>query len=275
MTDRRMTPANERAALAGWGGPDAAPLQGRTVPGEAARVAVPLADLCASPDGPRDRQLLWGEGVTVIDRHQGWAFLQAARDGYCGYIPEAALGPPRKATHRVTAPATHVYAEARVQARDLAALSCGSLLAVDGVEGSFARTDDGYVPLAHLRAIEAVFTDPVAVAEMFLGTPYLWGGNSRWGLDCSALVQAAWLACGRPCPGDSDLQQALGVALPEAEPLRRGDLIFWRGHVALVVDEARLIHATGHVMATVHEDIAATVARIASQGKPVVARRRP
>ncbi|MFO0514845.1 MAG: NLP/P60 hydrolase, partial [Rhodobacterales bacterium] len=121
MTDRRLTPANARAALASLRGIVDAP---RYVAGDAARVSVPLVDLDRAPSGPRDRQLLLGEGVTVIDRHEGWAFLQAAKDGYCGYVPETALGAARAATHRVIAPATHLYPQPKVQANELCALSC-------------------------------------------------------------------------------------------------------------------------------------------------------
>ena len=273
MTDRRLTPANARAALDSLRGVVDAP---RYVAGEAARVAVPLVDLDRTPDGPRDRQLLLGDGVTVIDRHQGWAFVQAAKDGYCGYVPETALGSAGAPTHRVIAPATHLYPLPKVQAHELCALSFGSLLTVTGTAERFAETPDGFVPLQHLRALADPLTDPVAVAAMFLGTPYLWGGNSRAGIDCSGLVQAALLACGKDCPGDSDLQaQSVGRTLLPEEALRSGDLIFWSGHVAMVADARRIIHATGNRMAVVFEDMAAAVTRIAAAGQPVLVRRRP
>jgi len=273
VTDRRLTPANGRAALASLRGTvDAL----HFVDGEPARVAVPLADLNRAPDGPRDRQLLLGDGVTVIDRHQSWAFVQARKDGYCGYVPEAALGAAQAPTHRVIAPATHLYPEPKVQAHELCALSFGSLLTVTGTAERFAETPDGFVPLLHLRELADPLTDPVAVAALFLGTPYLWGGNSRAGIDCSGLVQAALLACGKDCPGDSDLQaQSVGRLLQPDEALQPGDLIFWIGHVAMVADAGRIIHATGHRMAVVFEDMAAAVARIAAAGQPVLARRRP
>jgi cell wall-associated NlpC family hydrolase len=271
VTDRRLTPANDRAALESLRGIATSP---RFVPGEAARIALPLVDLCRAPAGLRDRQLLLGDSVTVIDRHDGWAFVQATKDDYCGYLPDAALGDARLPTHRVAAPATHLYPEARVQAHETAYLSFGVALAVTGQSERFAETPDGFVPMAHLRPLSDPFEDPVDVAELFLGTPYLWGGNSRAGIDCSGLVQAALLACGLPCPGDSDLQQALGVGIAADAPLRRGDLLFWAGHVAMMTDEGRLIHASGHVMATVIEPAATAIARIAATGKPVLARRR-
>ncbi len=273
MTDRRNTPANERAALGTLPGIVDAPLY---VAGDAARIAVPLADLCRAPSGARDRQLLLGDLVTVIERQDRWAFVQAGKDGYCGYLSATCLAPARAATHWVAAAATHLYPEARVQAHEIAALSFGSLLTVTGQTERFAETPDGFVPATHLRPVDHLMTDPVAVAELFLGTPYLWGGNSRAGIDCSGLVQASHLACGIACPGDSDLQaQSVGAALDPEAPLQRGDLIFWQGHVAILVDDHRVIHANGHAMATAYEGTTATIARIAAAGYPVQIRRRP
>lgn len=271
--DRRLTPANTRAALDSLRGTVQAD---RFTKGEAASLIAPVTDLLASPEGKRERQVLWGEAVTVIDRHAGWAFVQAAKDGYCGYLPEAALGPAQHPTHRVSAPATHLYDAPKVQARDLAALSFGSLVTVLEIGEKFAETPQGFIPAKHLRPLDHPFDDPVGVAELFLGTPYLWGGNSRFGLDCSGLVQAALVACGKPCAGDSDLQLTIGRELAPDEPLKRGDLIFWKGHVALVVDPETLIHANGHSMSVAYEGIAACIARvIAQEGNPVLARRRP
>jgi cell wall-associated NlpC family hydrolase len=271
--DRRLTPANDRAALDTMRDTVASP---RYVPGERATIASPLTDLCGTPGGARDRQLLFGDTVTVIDRHDGWVFLQAAKDGYCGYVAAAAIGPARAPTHRIIAPASHLYPEPRVQAHEIACLSFGARVTVTGQSERFAETPDGFVPMSHLAPVDSVMPDPVAVAELFLGTPYLWGGNSRAGLDCSGLVQAALLACGIPCPGDSDLQaRSVGVDLASDAPLQRGDLVFWTGHVAMVADATRLIHAYGHIMSTGYERIDTAVARIAATGTPILTRRRP
>jgi cell wall-associated NlpC family hydrolase len=145
----------------------------------------------------------------------------------------------------------------------------GGRVRVAGAEGAFAATPRGFVPRAHLRSGGDRPGDPAAVALRFLGVPYLWGGNSRDGLDCSGLVQAAMLACGRPCPGDSDLQRAAFAAATGAP--RRGDLLFWAGHVAMALDAATIIHANAHHMAVADEPLATAVARIgppAAQARP-------
>ncbi len=271
--DRRLTPFSGRVALRA--------LQGQInadgfTEGEAASIIAPLVDLLAQPDGARDRQVLLGDEVTVIDRQGMFSFVQARKDGYCGWIATSSLGPPSTPTHWITARASHLYTAAKVQAAEHAALPMGARVRVTATKAGFAQTPQGYIPLPHLRAIDDRPDDPVTVAETLLGSPYLWGGNSSAGIDCSGLVQGAYLACGLPCPGDSDLQQALGQPLDETESLQRGDLLFWKGHVAMVVDAARLIHANGHTMSVAYEDTSTCIARIAAQGGgPVTTRRRP
>lgn len=257
MTDPRLTPFSGRVAHRSLQGQVAA---ARFVAGEPLRVTAALTDLSATPGGARERQLLAGDAFVVIDRQEGWAFGQADRGSYCGWVGAADLGAAAAPTHRVSALATHLYPQPRVQARAGDTLSLGARVCVTGLSGTWAETPAGFVPLPHLCRLDDPAPDPVTVAEMFLGTPYLWGGNSRLGLDCSGLVQAAWLACGRDCPGDSDLQAAMGV--PVSDP-RRGDLVFWKGHVAIVTGPDRIIHANGHTMNVAHEGLAAAIARIA------------
>lgn len=249
-------------------------LQGRVqaqafVVGEPLQVTQALVDLCDGPDGVRDRQLLLGDAFLVIDRRHGWAFGQSDRGGYCGWVPEAAVGAAAAPTHWVRGLSTHVYAEPRVQAQAIMAITMGARLRVTGTQGAWAETLTGFVPAVQLAPLGAWETDPVAVAERFLGVPYLWGGNSNAGLDCSGLVQAAWRACGRECPGDSDQQRAVGRDFRGSA--RRGDLIFWQGHVAIVTAPDRIIHANGHTMDVAHEGLTAAIARI---GTDVLARRR-
>ncbi|MDV7270363.1 NlpC/P60 family protein [Thioclava sp. A2] len=271
--DRRLTPFSGRIAHR--------TLQGVVsslvfTEGEAARIIAPVTDLCAAPDGARDRQLLFGAAVLIIERRMAWTFVQAQADGYCGWVASDALGKPLEVTHRVSAAATHGYRTASIKAGEVRKLSLGATVTVFEDDGPFAVTEDAWIPRQHLRPLEAPEDDPVAVAERLLNVPYLWGGNSHDGIDCSGLVQAALMACGLACPADSDMQwAALGALLPEGAPLQRGDLLFWKGHVALACDATRLIHANGHTMSVAYEGIAEARARIdaASEGTWLGARR--
>lgn len=270
--DRRLTPATPRIAHSSLKGKVEVPV---FTDGTPMRVALPLVDLLRAPGGARERQLLLGEGFTVIDRNDGHAFGFADKDGYCGWLPDAALSRGPTPTHWVCTPGTHLYPEPKVQAREISALSLGARLAITADHGKWLETTQGFVPASHLLPLGQNLDDPVAVAESLRGTPYLWGGNSRAGIDCSGLAQLAYAACGHVIPGDSDLQQSVGAEVAPDAPQLRGDLIFWKGHVALIVDETRLIHANGHTMSVAYEGTDACIARImAQEGRPVTHRRR-
>lgn len=267
MTDRRLTPANGRVAHASLRGLIEA---GRFTRGRPARIRPPVTDLLAAPEGARDRQLLMGTPVTVLERRAGWAYVIAGDDGYCGYVATRALAPPQAATHIVTQRSSHLYSAADLKSPDRLAVSMGTRLAITGVERGFALTGEGLaIPAQHIAPLDTALPDPVAVAESLLGTPYLWGGNSAFGLDCSGLVQLCWRMAGRAAPGDSDLQaREMGEVLPDRAKLKRGDLLFWKGHVAIVVDPKRIIHANGHTMSVAYEDTAAAIERIAGASGP-------
>ncbi len=283
MTDRRITPANTRVAHISLQGTVEAE---RFVEGEWRQVAGDILPLLSAPDGIRERELLMGEGFCVLEETpDAFAFGFARRDGYVGWVFADYLAPDWPHTHRVSAPRSFWQEVPDIkQAPRIYPLSLGVRLQVVETRESWARFRlphnpdtlgpvEGWIPRAHIAPLDAPATDPVAVAETLLGTPYVWGGNSGFGIDCSGLVQASLLACAIPCPGDSDLQMSLGDAV--TGELERGDLIFWKGHVAMVVDATRIIHANANDMAVAYEDTNAAIARIAAQGGgPVLARRR-
>jgi hypothetical protein len=277
--DPRLTPARTDLAAKHLEGRIAAP---RFVIGEVREIAEPQAPLrrVPSPDAPLDTEALEGERLTVYEiTEEGWAWVQLAGDGYVGYLSSNALravGPDK--THKVVAARTLVFPGPNIKLPPMGGLPLGATLTVVRVAEPFAVTATGaFVPLRHLAPIGTNESDHVAVAERLLHAPYLWGGKTSLGLDCSALVQLALNACGLPCARDSDLQEReLGTPLPSPDlrALRRGDLMFWKGHVAIVRDRETLIHANAHHMAVTIEPIATAVERIQASGFPLTSVRR-
>ncbi|RVU15790.1 C40 family peptidase [Methylobacterium oryzihabitans] len=265
--DPRLTPARPDLADERLRGVVAAD---RYVAATPRRIRVPVAPLrrAPGPDAALDTEALQGEAVSVYEVRNGWAYAQLVQDGYVGYLPAEALGEPDPVpTHRLAALRSFVYPAPDLKRPPLAALGLGALVRVEGQEGDYARLDDGgYVFARHLAGLAETAPDHAGTAERFVGVPYLWGGRSPLGLDCSGLVQTALLAAGRAAPRDADMQErALGRPVPvrdDLSGLARGDLVFWRGHVGLMLDATRLIHANGHHMAVAIEPLAEAAARI-------------
>jgi cell wall-associated NlpC family hydrolase len=278
--DPRLTPARPDLA--------AKHLQGRVnatrfVEGVACEVIDAQAPLRRSPtpDAVLDTEALKGERVTIYETSdEGWSWGQLEADGYVGWLPSAALsvpGPP--ATHKVVASRTLVFPAPSIKSPPLESLSFGCRLAIARQVDRLAVTAaGGYVPIGHLAPAEAVEADFVATAERFLGVPYLWGGKTSLGLDCSGLVQIALTAAGIACPRDSDMQeQSLGRAFEPSTDfsnLRRGDLVFWKGHVAIVRDPTSLVHANAFHMSVAIEPLTEAIARIQLTGGDVTGVRR-
>ncbi len=231
-------------------------------------------------DAALDTELLHGDLVTVYDENEGWAWVQADRDSYVGYLSANALvssvTPP---THRVRALRTHLYPVPDFKAPPLDLLSMNSRVAVDSSDDHFARLVDGRFAVAgHLAQLDVYETDFVDVAAQFLGTPYLWGGRTSIGIDCSALIQLALQATGVDCPRDTDMQEAaLGNALADPRDhsaFTHGDLVFWRGHMGVMLDRTNLLHANVHHMAVANEPVAKVIERFEETHGPVTSVRR-
>lgn len=256
----------------------------RFVEGAPARVAVPVIALRPEPALARgiDTELLLGEQVTVFDRADGWCWVKAASDGYVGYVTADALSQIDPApTHIVTVARTFLYPEPELRKPHLTTLSMGSRIHVAGeaeVRGNhYVVLEDGTAIFArHVQPIGACDgADYVEIAARFLETPYLWGGRSGLGIDCSGLVQLAMLMTGRQAPRDTDMQAAgLGEAIDRTE-IRRGDLVFWKGHVAIFEDPQTILHANGHSMTVARENFDAAVERIGSLYQQPTGYRRP
>jgi Bacterial dipeptidyl-peptidase Sh3 domain/NlpC/P60 family len=279
--DPRITPARRDLAAKHLAGVVDAQ---RFVEGKAYEIGTAQAPVRKAPthDAELLTEALKGERATIYDiSEDGWAWGQLSGDGYVGFVPASALcasGPPP--THKVTAPRTFVFPGPSIKLPPVETLSFGCQLVIARIDGLFAMTaSGGHVPVFHLVPVETMEADFVAVAERFLGTPYLWGGKSSLGIDCSGLVQLALAACGILCPRDTDMQErALGSPLArphELEQLRRGDLVFWKGHVAIVRDEATFVHANAsRHMAVAFEAAAEAVARIRAAGGQLTSVRR-
>jgi len=275
-TDRRLTPARPDVA--------AEYLRGQV---EAERLAAPMAcrvrddevGLRARPDcgAAFETMLLFGEPFDVYDRADGWAWGQSGLDGYVGYLSDRALEPAPAAppTHMVRTLGGQLYPVPELKTPPTGTLPFAARVVVGDHREGYCQLDGGlWMPAQQLRPMGEPEPDWVAVAERFAGVPYVWGGRSSSGLDCSALIQLALQAAGAVCPRDSDMQeQALGTTLADGATPGRGDLIFWRRHVGIMLDATTLLHANAHHMAVATEPLGPAVSRIMATGGGAVTRR--
>jgi cell wall-associated NlpC family hydrolase len=275
--DPRITPARADLAASHLKGKVDAP---RYADGALRFVVLGRAALKKAPrfDAPQETELLFGEGFIVYDSADGWAWGQAIADNYVGYLPDAALSDEAMTpTHRVCVPATPLLPEPNVKTPALDLLPMNARVQIAGVSGDYAEVlPEGYVYARHLIPVEDRVVDWVAIACAFVGAPYVWGGKTASGLDCSGLIQTALERAGIASPRDTDMQEkALGQALPVAlDNLRRGDLIFWKGHVGVMLDAQQLLHANAFHMQVAIEPLREALARIEPVAGPITSIRR-
>ncbi|MBX3533828.1 MAG: C40 family peptidase [Xanthobacteraceae bacterium] len=278
--EKRLTPARPDLAASYLRGKVEAT---RFVDGVTMQVVDVSAPLRSAPtsEAMLDTEALHGERVVIYEEtDEGWCWGQLARDRYVGWLPSNALAKESaKPAHRVCALRTFIFPKSDIKSPPMASLSFGSEIAVLREEGMFAViANGGFIPKQHLAALDFREQDAVEVASRFLGTPYLWGGKTSAGLDCSGLVQLALQSTGRECPRDSDMQQKIGTPVSfsdDENALARGDLIFWKGHVGFYGGEGKLLHANAFHMAVAMEPLSDAIARIRATGSEVIAVRRP
>jgi hypothetical protein len=268
--DKRLTPARPDLAAAHLEGQVEA---ARFVGGREMQVTADFAPLRRAPgnEAALSTQALYGEIVDVYETAGGFAWGQLRSDGYVGYLPASALAPVTgKATHRVSALRTYAFPGASIRLPPRHLLSMGSLIEARSKEDRFLIVARGlHIPSRHVTPVDEFAPDYVAVAERFVGTPYLWGGRTSLGLDCSGLAQIAMMAAGLPCPRDSDLQAKAGTAVAITEDLtglKRGDRVFWKGHIGIMIDAERLLHANGFHMQVEIEPLRVARKRILGAG---------
>jgi hypothetical protein len=271
LKDRRITPFRADLAAAHLQGVVDAPRYAQGIRRSVWVGRIPLKTR-PSDEAAQDSELLFGESFTVYDRTKGWCWGQAESDGYVGYVEEGALTQSFAAQSRVTALMAPAFIGPDLKRAVQDVLPMNAAVSVLGKIDDYVEIESGlFLHEKHLAPIDT--NDFVAVAERFVGVAYVWGGKTYAGLDCSGLIQTALHAVGRECPRDTDMQEReLGASVERAEC--RGDLVFWKGHVGVMLDEVRLLHANAHHMLTVIEPLAEAVLRIAKVVGPVTSVRR-
>ena len=271
--DPRLTPANETVACS--------TLKGKIkhanfVEAKNYQVNVPFVDLLGSPDGKRNRQLIYGSKVKYFSAAKGWAFIQNTYDNYVGYVPESTIASETQKTHIVTAPLAHVFMEPNIKSKNIEILPLAARVSGEMIGNGFLETELGWISVSQLKRKTELSKDPVEVSKLLQNAPYLWGGNTTLGIDCSGLIQISLLLCGIDCPGDSDQQMnTLGQNIDIGSPRKKGDIIFWKGHVAWALNERQILHANAYHMATVIEEANEAIERIKKQdNNSVIAHKR-
>lgn len=260
MMDPRITPANERVAAIYLKGKVKSKSFSRGVIKEC---SLGIADLLNSPQGNRVSQLFLGDRVRVFEVVKGFAYVQVEKDNYCGYVKDNLLRSLSNISHWVSVSGSTLYFEDNLKKREISELYLGGMVEVKNDDGVWAELiSGGFIPSCHLKKLNNKLSDHVGVSRFFLNTPYLWGGCSRKGVDCSGLVQTALHSCGISCPRDTDMQEFLVGKRINVQDAQQGDLVFWKGHVGILSKKNTLLHASAFHMSVVEEDFRSAKNRI-------------
>ncbi len=228
---------------------------------------------------PLDTEALFGELVKVYETNdEGWCRVQLETDGYVGWMPANDLiaADKEKPTHYVSVPRGFIFSQSDIKSPPQMALPMGARVAVERTQQNFLIAENGFIPSVFLKEIGQTDSDFTATAGKFLNVPYLWGGKSTLGIDCSGLVQVSLQAAGIKCPRDSDMQTGLGkpVLFDDLAALKRGDLVCWKGHIGIISEPGKLLHANAFHMRVAEEPLAEAVGRIEKTGSKIIGVRR-
>ncbi len=211
-----------------------------------------------------ETECLYGEKVEILDKYQEWVYCKLNTDNYCGWIQKNSLGQLKKITHRVINKSSFIYRETNPKSEILLRIPMGARLAVENIKSNWAQTfliinnkmQVGYVPSGHIVDNDNKVNDWVKIAQTLEGTPYRWGGRDTLGIDCSALLQLSYQTYGQNIPRNTSEQVNLKKnTLTNLNNLKRGCVVFWPGHVGIMIDKVNCIHANSFHMKTVTEPL--------------------
>ena len=266
--DTRITPIRRDLASTAY---KAIVKRKKYVTAKLATVKSAFTPLYSNKGSKLSTQLLYGEECDVFETKNGWSWIQSRRDNYVGYTPTINLTRKiYKPNSKVISLRTVIYTKPDIKSVTKGYLSFNSLVEVIKIKGKYSLIKNlGWCPSLDLVKIKSSKFNHIDLSKQYLDTPYLWGGRDSMGIDCSGLVQNLHQINNRPFPRDTDMQEMFVTNEVKYEKdLKAGDLVFWKGHVAMMIDNSNIIHANAFHMKTAIEPLSTAKKRILkSNGK--------